>query len=221
MSSSVAPKIIPAALPDELAIFPLVGTVLLPQGRLPLNIFEPRYLAMIDDALGRGRLIGMIQPNAADDITAPPLFSVGCAGRVTSFNETDDGRYLIVLTGVCRFRVVAETPTSRLYRTVKADWKPYLADLTVPDDAEINRAHLINLLQIYFKKNNISVDWNVVENAPDDVLISTIIMICPLAANEKQALLEAETFVQRVALLEALLEMAIMPQADSENEIRH
>ena len=178
----------PSALPEELPVFPLAGAVLLPQARLPLNIFEARYLAMIEDALGKGRLIGMIQPNGPEDVAAPPLYSVGCAGRITSFNETDDGRLMIVLTGVCRFHIESELTTTGLYRVVKPDWKPYLADLGEPEPVDIDREKLIELLRVYFKKNAISVDWNLVQNAPNDVLLPTIIMICPLAPNEKQAL---------------------------------
>jgi Lon protease-like protein len=221
MSSVLPPKTVPAALPEELPIFPLTGAVLLPQARLPLNIFEPRYLAMIEDALGKGRMIGMIQPSNGEDSGAPPLYSVGCMGRITSFNETDDGRLLIVLTGICRFRVAAELPSHRLYRSVRPDWKPYLTDLGETETPDIDRARLIELLQIYFKKNAISVDWNVVQSAPNDVLLPTIIMICPLAPNEKQALLEAENFAARARMLAMLLEMAVMPQAEQEAEVRH
>jgi Lon protease-like protein len=217
----ISSKTIASALPDELPIFPLAGAVLLPHARLPLNIFEPRYLAMIEDSLGKGRLIGMIQPNAPEDAASPPLYSIGCAGRITSFNETDDGRLLIVLTGVCRFRIAAEMPAARLYRTVKPDWKPYWGDLEEHEPVDIDRTRLIDLLQTYFKKHSISVDWNVVQNAPNDVLLPTIIMICPFAPNEKQALLEAENFAKRADMLVTLLEMAVMPQADSEIELRH
>jgi Lon protease-like protein len=216
-------KIVASALPEELPVFPLTGAVLLPQARLPLNIFEPRYLAMIEDALGKGRMIGMIQPSVSEEgaPTPPTLYSVGCAGRITSFNETEDGRLLIVLTGVCRFRIKVEMPTTRLYRTVRPDWKPYLADLEEGDSSEIDRARLLDLLHIYFKKHAISVDWNVVQNAPNDVLVPTIIMICPLEPNEKQALLEAESFAARAQMLVTLLEMAVMPQGENEGEVRH
>jgi Lon protease-like protein len=221
MSSSRPLKALVASLPTELPLFPLTGAVLLPQARLPLNIFEPRYLSMVEDALGKGRLIGMIQPTTGEDSGTPPLYSVGCAGRITSFSETDDGRFLIVLTGVCRFRVAAEQPTGKMYRSVKPDWTPYLTDLGDNEVPAIDRHRLIDLLHIYFKKNAISVDWSVVENAPDDVLISTIIMICPLAPNEKQALLEAEEFLGRAKMLETLLEMAVMPQPETEADVKH
>ncbi len=210
-----------STLPEELPVFPLAGAVLLPHARLPLNIFEPRYLAMVEDALGKGRLIGMIQPNGEEDEAHPPLYSVGCAGRITSFNETDDGRLMIVLTGVCRFRIIDEAPNKRLYRSVRPEWKDYLADLGDPEQVDIDRERLIGLLKIYFKKNSIQVDWSVVQNAPNDVLLPTVIMICPFAPNEKQALLEAPTITMRATMLMALLEMAVMPQTEKEAELRH
>jgi Lon protease-like protein len=214
-------KIVPSALPEELPVFPLTGAVLLPQARLPLNIFEPRYLAMLEDVMGRGRMMGVIQPSTGEDAGSPPLYSVGCMGRVTSFNETDDGRMLIVLTGVCRFRVVSELPGNRLYRSIRPDWKPFMGDLGEAEVPDIDRARLIDLLQIYFRKHSISVDWNVVQNAPNDVLVPTIIMISPLAPNEKQALLEADSYIARADMLMTLLEMAVTPQPEAEVESRH
>ena len=220
-SAILSAKTIPSALPSILPVFPLAGAVLLPHARLPLTIFEPRYLAMVENALGKGRIIGMIQPSVTGEAPNPPLYSVGCAGRITSFNETDEGTILIVLSGLCRFRVVAELPTSRLYRTIKPDWEPYLTDLGQNDPSAIDRERLLGLMQIYFKKNAISVDWSVVKNAPNDVLLPTIIMICPFAPNEKQALLEAGSFAARAEMLITLLEMAAMPQTETEAEIRH
>ena len=192
-----------SALPEELPLFPLSGGILLPHARLPLNIYEPRYLVMIEDALGKGRMIGLIQPSKADDQKTEdkfpaPLYSVGCAGRITAFNETDDGRLHIVLTGVCRFRLIEEILPARLYRTVKPNWKPYLADLDGGGETPVDRERLVELLHVYFKKNAIAVDWNVVQNASNDVLVSTVIMICPFAPNEKQALLEARAPVCKI-----------------------
>jgi Lon protease-like protein len=224
MSTVFTPsKMVASALPDELPVFPLTGAVLLPQARLPLNVFEPRYLAMIEDALGKGRMIGMIQPTTHDEnaTAPPPLYSVGCAGRITSFNETEDGRLLIVLTGVCRFHVVTEFPPTKLYRIVRPDWKGYLTDLEDSYSVEIDRVRLIDLLQVYFKKHSISVDWSTVQNAPNDVLVPTIIMISPLEPNEKQALLEVQSFADRARMLITLLEMAVMPQGEREAEVRH
>ena len=216
-----SPQSLASALPEELPLFPLSGAILLPRARLPLNIYEPRYLAMIEDALGKGRLIGMIQPSKAEEQPTVPLYSVGCAGRITAFNETDDGRLQIVLTGVCRFLITKELLPSRLYRTVKPDWKPYLTDLEMHEPEPVDRERLVDLLHLYFKKNAISVDWSVVQNASNEVLIPTVIMICPFAPNEKQALLEAGSFAERTTMLLTLLEMAVLPQADNDGDFRH
>ncbi|MDD3370525.1 MAG: LON peptidase substrate-binding domain-containing protein [Alphaproteobacteria bacterium] len=210
-----------SALPEEIPVFPFLGTVLLPHARLPLNVSDPRHLAMVEDSLGKGRLIGLIQPTVEGDHDTVPLYSVGCVGRITSFNEVDNGHMLIVLSGVCRFRIASELPRTRPYRVVKPEWTPYLSDLGDIEPVAIDRERLIELMKIYFKKNAITVDWSIVKNAPDDVLLPTIVMICPLAPNEKQALLEAENFAVRAQMLMALLEMAAMPQNDIETEIKH
>jgi len=206
------------ALPDVLPIFPLAGAVLLPHARLPLNIFEPRYVSMIEDVLGQGRLIGMVQPNATEgqEGTSPPIFSVGCAGRITSFNETDDGRFLIGLAGICRFSIVEELPLDKPYRRVRPDWQKYAIDLMEPEDVSYDRKRLLAVLQYYFKLHGIAADWNAVQNTPNDLLISSLVMICPLAPNEKQALLEAPDLSTLADMLIALLEMASMPQSESD-----
>lgn len=222
MTAALLPnKMIVSALPKILPVFPLSGAILLPYARLPLTIFEPRYLAMIEDALGQGRMIGMIQPSVAGDVDHPPLYSVGCAGRITSFAETDDGHFLIVLTGICRFHVKEEKKKTGLYRSVIPDWQSYLADLDEPEDSETNREHLLDLIDGYFKKHAISVEWDLIKNASDEVLISTVAMICPFATNEKQALLEAETTEDRAKMLVTLLEMAALPQGENEADIKH
>jgi Lon protease-like protein len=202
-----------SALPQTLSIFPLSGVVLLPQARLPLNIFEPRYLAMIEDALGSGRLIGVIQPSVspASVSVPPPVYRIGGAGRITSFTETDDGRFLIALSGVCRFAVAEELPQERPWRRVRPDWSAFQGDLKPPPEAGLDRARLLQILNPYFREEGITLDRNVVENAPDDVLISSLVMICPLEPSEKQALLEAADLPARARLLTALLEMACMP----------
>lgn len=222
MSSLSASASAPVLLPETLPIFPLANAVLLPRARLPLNIFEPRYLAMIEDVMGQGRIIGMIQPNAPFnpgdvlEVGAPPIFNVGCAGRITSFNETEDGRFLIGLTGVCRFTVAEELPFDKPYRRVKADWQKFTGDLDQPEDTDIDRKRLAGVLQHYFKLQGIAADWNAVQNTPNDLLISSLVMICPLAPNEKQALLEAPDLHTRADMLVALLEMASMPQNEVE-----
>jgi Lon protease-like protein len=225
MSAVVSPgSFVPSALPEILPVFPLSGVILLPQARLPLNIFEPRYLAMIEDALGRERIIGMIQPSAPENSVQklPPVYRIGCAGRITSFTETDDGRFLIALTGLCRFAVNEELPVERPWRRVRPDWSTFLDDLKPPADTAIDRLRLLATLQPYFREEGINLDRHVMENAPDDVLVSSLVMICPLEPNEKQALLEAPDLQARAQLLTALLEMACMQrQSEGEGGARH
>lgn len=218
MSNLSATASAPVLLPETLPIFPLANAVLLPRGRLPLNVFEPRYLALIEDVLGQGRIIGMIQPNAPEgqEGTSPPIFNVGCAGRITSFNETEDGRFLIGLTGVCRFTVAQELPLEKPYRRVVADWQKFITDIDELEDIDIDRKRLASVLQHYFKLQGIAADWNAVQNTPNDLLISSLVMICPLASNEKQALLEAPNLHTRADMLMSLLEMASMPQNEAE-----
>jgi uncharacterized protein len=212
----------PSALPEILPIFPLSGVLLLPRGRLPLNIFEPRYLAMVEDALGHGRLIGMVQPNSAEAQEAvPPIYHIGCAGRITSFTETEDGRFLITLGGVCRFKVTEELPIERGYRHVRPDWESFLADINEPEDTDIDRDKLFGILRAYFKLHNIAADWNAVQATGNETLVSSLAMICPLEPNEKQALLEAQDLRTRADLLMALLEMASVPQSEIEGLARH
>ena len=208
-------------LPRELPVFPLTGVLLLPRGRLPLNIFEKRYLAMFDDAIGGDRLIGMIQPSdpSAGDI-GPPLYSVGCAGRITSFNETGDGRYLVALDGVARFRIVEELALRRGYRRVVADWSPYAADLGEADLVEkegaVDRHRLIELLQAYFRQHQLSANWDAIGQTPDERLVTSLAMICPFEPPEKQALLEAGCLSDRAKLMMSLLEIAIAGHGDSD-----
>jgi Lon protease-like protein len=196
-------------LPRELPVFPLTGVLLLPRGRLPLNIFDKRYLAMFDDAISGDRLIGMIQPSdpGAGD-AGPPLYSVGCAGRITSFNETGDGRYLVALDGIARFRIVAELELKRGYRRVAADWGPYAADLD-EDGGSVDRHRLIELLQAYFRQHELSANWEAIGQTPDERLVTSLAMICPFAPPEKQALLEAGCLSERAKLMMSLLEIAI------------
>jgi uncharacterized protein len=196
-------------LPRGLPIFPLPGVLLLPRGRLPLNIFEKRYLAMFDDALGGERLIGMIQPSdvRAND-PSPALFSVGCAGRITSFSETGDGRYLVALDGVARFKITEELPLHRGYRRVTPDWAPFGADLA-EDTGAVDRHRLIELLQAYFRQQSLSANWDAIGQAPDERLVTSLAMICPFEPPEKQALLEAGCLSDRARLMMSLLEIAI------------
>jgi len=214
-----------AALPQILPIFPLTGVLLLPRGRLPLNIFEPRYLAMTRDALGGERLIGMVQPNEPQQDNRgggtlnPPVYPVGCAGRVTAFAETDDGRYLVTLTGVSRFRIRDELPLLSGYRRVVPDWQPFVQDLDVPPSTGFDRERFIRGLKEFFTQRQISADWEAIDKAAGEHLITSIAMLCPFAPSEKQALLEAPDLDERARLLIALVEMAaIQPTPGSYDE---
>ena len=207
-------------LPVTLPIFPLPGVLLLPRGKLPLNIFEPRYLSMTQDALQSDRLIGMVQPRNADETgESPPVFPVGCAGRITSFSETDDGRYLITLSGLCRFRIERELPLISGYRRVVPDFKSYRADLDAAT-APIERNRLIAALRGYLKQQSISADWDSIDGAPDERLVTTLSMICPFSTSEKQALLEAPCLGERAKVLITLLEMATLAEAPEDAQ-RH
>jgi len=210
------------ALPATLPVFPLTGVLLLPRGKLPLNVFEPRYLAMTEDALGAGRLIGMIQPRRADDpAQVPELYEIGCAGRITQFSETEDGRFLVTLTGLCRFAVAQEIATTRGYRRVAADWSRFAADLEAGDALAIDRPQLLERLKRYFDAEGISADWNTIQATPDERLVTTLAMICPFKANEKQALLEAGSLPARADLLLALLDMAAAGGDRGDDHVRH
>jgi len=198
-------------LPQILPVFPLPGVLLLPEGRLPLNIFEPRYLAMVQDALGWGRLIGMIQPSVpvADHGPEPALFETGCAGRISSFSETDDGRILLTLIGVCRFRIRSEVESVRGYRRVSADWEPFRDDLLPQDEPEFDRQRLLAVLKVYLKLKGIELNWNALEAAGNLALSVSLPMALPFEPREKQAMLENANPVDRAATLLALLEMSV------------
>lgn len=204
----------PDDLPGVIPVFPL-DALLLPQGGLPLNIFEPRYLNMIDDAMAGNRIIGMIQTRFGDR-ERPPLADVGCAGRITSFSETSDGRYLITLTGVCRFRVAEETPAHTPYRQVRADFARYAQDLSrEPEPPTLNRERFTAALKRYLDRRGLEVEWKQVEDAPVDALVTSLSMALPFEAQEKQVLLEAETQGDRAQALLALVELDTAGDDDS------
>jgi Lon protease-like protein len=192
-------------LPQAIPVFPLDGAVMLPGGQLPLNIFEPRYLNMFDDAMGGDRMIGMVQTRAGGDRERPSIAPVGCAGRVTSFAETGDGRYLVTLTGVCRFRVREELGIMAPYRQVRADYTAYIADLQPPADAEIERDGFLDALRGYLEPRGLAVDWDAAQAAPAESLIDSLAMGLPFEPAEKQALLEAVSHAERGEILTALL----------------
>jgi uncharacterized protein len=202
-------------LPGEFPVFPLSGALLLPRGKLPLRIFEPRYLAMTEDSLGHGRMFGMIQPDltAAETQTGPRLFRIGCLGRISSFAETDDGHFLITLTGLIRFAVQSELEMRRGYRRVRGDLSPYLTDLDLQQTgAEVPREELLSVLRGYFTHRRIDVNWDAIKRLPDDMLVVTLAMVCPFEPAEKQALLEVSTEAERTSALLALLQMGALAQ---------
>ena len=195
-------------LPDGFPVFPLAGALLLPRGRLPLNIFEPRYLAMTEDALAAGRLLGMIQPQLHRPRNlrgGPPLCRVGCLGRICAFSETDDGRYLITLAGLIRFTVAEELPMRRGYRRVRAALSHYAADLVPSAGPLCDRAGLLADLRGYFARQGIEANWEAIGAMADDALVTTLCMACPFDVAEKQALLEAPTEAERARALRTLL----------------
>ncbi len=197
-------------LPTEFAVFPLPGAMLLPQGKLPLNIFERRYLAMFEDALSSGRVIGMIQPDELRPATpsGPALYKVGCLGRLSSFSKTDDGRVLVTLTGLMRFSVKVELEMRRGYRRVRADLTRFRADLDeAPASVDMDRNGLVEALRAYFAARGFEANWEAIDEMPDDALVSTLAMVCPFDPAEKQALLEAPDTADRAGTLLTLLRM--------------
>ncbi len=197
-------------LPPRLPLFPLSGVVLLPRGALPLNVFEPRYLKLVDDALKTDRLIGIIQPTEnPDTVLKPGLSAVGAAGRIVSFRETDDNRYLITLAGLCRFRLTAEAQGELPYRIGLCDFSSFAADLADGGDgSEFPRQRLLAALKQYLNHRDLQADWKSVSSAPPEALVNALSMMCPFEPAEKQALLEAPSFDERVSTLVAILEMA-------------
>jgi Lon protease-like protein len=211
-----------ADLPETIPVFPLPGALMLPRARLPLNIFEPRYLAMLDDALkSEHRLIGMIQPLEARGDGPPTLRRIGCAGRVTSFSETEDGRYLIALSGLCRFRVAREVEGFTPYRRVAAEWADFARDLAgVDEDPGFDRKPFLHLLKRYFEAARLSSDWDSLEDADEEMLVNSLSMLCPFAVEEKQALLEAPRLAERRETLCALMEFAIASRGDDPEQMQ-
>jgi Lon protease-like protein len=206
----------PGDLTDVIPVFPLPGALLLPRGQMPLNIFEPRYLAMVDDALRSGhRLIGMIQPDAAHPGSElkPNLYKVGCVGRITQIAETGDGRYLLQLTGVVRFRVEEELNVSTPYRQCRVTYSPFADDFTArKGQDEVDRKSLLRALSDFLKANDLKADWEGIENAPNEALVNALAMMSPYGAAEKQALLEAPDLKTRAEILVAVTEIELAKQ---------
>jgi Lon protease-like protein len=200
-------------LPAVIPVFPLSGALLLPRTRLPLNVFEPRYLAMVDAAMDEYRLIGMIQPRSSGEDKAkptspPPLCNVGCVGRITEYSETDDGRYLITLTGIARFHVSGERDSAKPFRQVAADYAAFAADLLSTEDPPIARDRLLRALKPYLSDRAMKTDWKSIEEAPAETLVNALCVLCPFEPSEKQALLEAPGLKERADALITLLEIA-------------
>lgn len=209
----------PADLPEVIPVFPLPGALLLPRGQMPLNIFEPRYLAMVDDAFRDGhRLIGMIQPDAAHSQNPdhPTLFKVGCVGRITQLAESGDGRYLLELTGVSRFKVVDELSVLTSYRQCKVDFFPFVDDFTArKGEDDVDRATLLEVLSDFLKVNHLKVDWEGIEKAPNEALVNALAMMSPYGPAEKQAMLEAPDLKTRAEILIAVTEMDLAKKRTS------
>jgi hypothetical protein len=205
-----------ADLPQVIPVFPLPGAILLPRGQLPLNIFEPRYLNMVDDAMGGDRMIGLIQP-AGGPRRLPSLSPIGCAGRITSFAETSDGRYLITLTGVCRYAVAAELPSQAPYRQVRATFAPFEADLSPPDgEHDFDRMAFLESLRGFLDHRALEIDWDTAEAAPVEALVNSLSMALPFDAPEKQALLEAPDLSDRCRVLTTLMRINAADAGDGE-----
>ena len=204
-------------LPNQLPIFPLPGAIVLPFGTLPLNIFEPRYIAMVESVLSKHRMIGMIQPFSGKNNSTTDIYPVGCAGKIMSFTETADGRFLIELAGVLRFRVKQELKLINGYRNIIPDWDPYLEDLQ-EKKSNIDISELLKYLRIYFEKNNINVDFSEISKISSEQILASIPQICSFKPNEKQAILEAVSGQSRFDILISLLKMYASNKNDIENE---
>jgi Lon protease-like protein len=202
-----------ADLPEVIPVFPLPGALLLPRGQMPLNIFEPRYLAMIDDSLRDGhRLVGMIQPDPAHPgpEDKPTLFKVGCVGRITQLAESGDGRYLLQLTGVARFKVEEELKVATAYRQCRVSYVPFADDFIArKGEDEVDRKAVLEALQAFLKANNLKTDWQGVESAPNEALVNALAMMSPYGTAEKQAMLEAPNLKARAEILIAVTEMEL------------
>jgi uncharacterized protein len=212
----------PADLPPRIPVFPLRGAILLPRATLPLNIFEPRYLEMIDDVMSGGRIIGILQPIVSGDDEESPiektagLRSVGCAGRVTSYQELDDGRLIITLTGITRFQCIGEAETEMAYRIMSVSYDRFASDLTEGLGEElVDRRNLLRVLKTYLEANRLKTDWATIQRASNEFLINALSVMCPYGPEEKQALLEAKDLRSRAEVLVALAEIDLASNGSS------
>lgn len=217
-----------ADLPGTIPVFPLAGAILLPRGQLPLNIFEPRYLKMIDDALRGDRIIGMVQPDGEEAILAsqmpdkqPPLCAIGCAGRITSFAETGDGRVVITLTGIARFRIKSELATLTPYRQCEVDWNEFADDLIAGHGQDkVSRERLLEILKEYLETHELQADWRAIRLSSNETLVNSLCTISPYGPREKQALLEAKTLEDRNQMLIALTEKALQELSPNDTTVQ-
>ncbi|MBE7201062.1 MAG: LON peptidase substrate-binding domain-containing protein [Parafilimonas terrae] len=202
----------PADCPAIIPVFPLPGALLLPRGQMPLNIFEPRYLAMVDDALRGDRMIGMIQPDPDSSATThPKLFRVGCAGRITQYAETGDGRYLISLTGISRFRVTGEVASAEAYRRCQVSYDEFAVDFQArAGEDTVDRAGVLKALRDFVESNDLKVDWAGIDEAPNEALVNALCMMSPFGVREKQAMLEAADLKTRAEILIAVTQMELL-----------
>ncbi|MFT6407363.1 MAG: Lon protease-like protein [Arenicella sp.] len=202
-------------LPTTLPVFPLGGAVVMPGGRLPLNIFEARYLNMLRDAMKSDQLIGMIQPK--DELTPATLHSVGCAARVIQYTETDDGRLEVLLAGLSRFEIDEELSSMRGYRLIKPNWQNFEHDFTQQEPADAQHSLLFtSALRSYFKRHNIEVDWAAIEDLPQEALINNLVAQLPISHSDKQLLIEASTLADRVKSF-----TLVLSETENAQETRH
>lgn len=212
----------PSDLPDVIPVFPLPGALLLPRGQMPLNIFEPRYLAMIDDALAGKRLIGMIQPDVRHKESARPvLYKVGCVGRITQLAESGDGRYLLELTGIARFEVQEELTVTTPYRQCRVGFARFADDFIArKGEDEVDREAVLTALRDFLKANNLKADWQGIETAPNEALVNALAMMSPYGTPEKQAMLEAKDLKSRAEILVALTEIELAKARTGETPLQ-
>ena len=205
-------------LPQVIPVFPLDGALLLPHAQLPLQIFEPRYIAMVDEAMASERIVGMVQTRPGPDAERPGLQPIGCAGKITTFSETTDGRYLITLTGLSRFRVREELSVPTPYRQARVDFLAFQADLQPPkgEDDGFDRLRLLAALKSYLERRSLDVDWETAKAAPSEALVNSLAMALPFDPAEKQALLEAEGLSERRCTLVALMEIDSVTPLDED-----
>ncbi|HYF54613.1 MAG TPA: LON peptidase substrate-binding domain-containing protein [Salinarimonas sp.] len=209
----------PADPPGLIPLFPLPGALLLPRGQMPLNVFEPRYLAMIDDAIRGERVIGMIQPDAegGGSPLVPKLYRAGCAGRITQFAETGDGRLLVTLTGIARFAVLQEIPATTPYRQAQVSYEPYASDFVARAGEEaVDREAVVRALRDFVSAHKLQVDWKGVNEAPNEALVNALCMMSPFGPREKQAMLEAPDLKTRAEILVAVTEFELARGGEGE-----